>query len=268
MNKLDFTKCALAEGLMVNESEGLFSWVDIEKKEIFLSDDNFSLIHQYSYPYIPSNIFNCNHEKAIVLDDHGISEFYWQDQSVKIINKFDSKIIPKNFRTNDGVMLSENSFLFGTMHKYDSNKHPGAVWLINNNDISWVQSNHIPNSFIVFDDKVLITDSFQKKIYSYSQKLKKITGTFLDYSSLCGNPDGGFYSKNNYCYIAIWGESRIIKIDINGKIISELQLPVIYPTNCKEFKNRMIITSASNYENEKLNVINDLNGYLFVTDLF
>lgn len=268
MIKLDFPRSALAEGLFVNEIEGLFSWVDIEKREIFLSDDNFSLIHQYSYPNIPSNIFNCNHEKAIVLDDHGISEFYWQNQYLKIIYEFGSKIIPNNFRTNDGVMLSENSFLFGTMHKYDSDKYNGAVWLLNNNDIFWIQDNHIPNSFIELEDKILITDSYQKKIYSYSKELKKILGTWLDYSPYDGNPDGGFYSKNNFIYIAIWGESKIIKIDLNGNIISDFKLTFAFPTNCKQFKNKMIITSASVLDNDKFDNVNKLDGYLFLAEMF
>lgn len=268
MIKLDFRRSALAEGLFVNEIEGLFSWVDIEKKEIFLSDDNFSLIHEYSYPYIPSNIFYCNHQKAIVLDDHGISEFYWQNQSLKLIYEFSNDIITNNFRTNDGVMLSDNSFLFSIMHKYDHVKYTGSVWLLENNQISHVQYNHIPNTFISLNDKVLISDSYQKKIYSYSKGLKKILGTWLDYSRYDGNPDGGFYSKNNFIYIAIWGESKIVKIDLNGIIISEFKLPATYPSNCKQFKNQMIITSASILDNNKFDNINDLDGYLFRTEMF
>ena len=268
MNKLDFGKSALAEGLIVNEIERVFSWVDIQKKEIYLSDENFSLLYKYPYPYIPSNIFYCNLKKAIVLDDHGISEFFWQDQSIKIIYKFGAGIIPNNFRTNDGVMLSDNSFLFGTMHQHDHVKYTGSVWLLENNQMFRIHDIHIPNSFILLKDEVLITDSYQKIIYNYSNKLKKIASVWLNYSNYKGNPDGGFYSKNKYFYLTIWGASKIIKIDSKGNIISELILPINYPTNCKEFKNKMIITSASILDVDKLENTNDLNGYLFITELF
>jgi hypothetical protein len=46
-----------------------------------------------------------------------------------------------------------------------------------------------------------------------------------------------------------------------------MKLPFKYPTNCKEFKEKIIITSASD-QDKKTRENEDENGYLYLTDLF
>ena len=267
MKKINVKKTFLGEGLCTNHIDGVFGWVDIDQKRIFFSDLYLKNIYEFEYPYPPSNIFFVDKKKAIVLDDMGIAEFHWKNNEIHRIFRFKKNFLPTGFRTNDGVMLSENCFLFGTMHQISPKEFPGNVWLLQNNELINIQTNHIPNSFIIIDDIILISDSFKKKIYKYSINERKIKDLWFDYSKYPGHPDGGFFSKSFFCYIAIWGESKILKFDKDGNIISELLLPIKFPTNCKELNNKIIITSAQD-KNQLADDDSNLNGSLYSVDLF
>lgn len=267
MDKINVKKTLLGEGLCTNHIDGLFGWVDIHQKRIFLSNSNLKNTHEFEYPYIPSNIFYVDKKKAILLDNFGIAEFHWKNEKIYRIFRFKENFLSSGFRTNDGVMLSANCFLFGTMHQISPKEFPGNVWLLQNNEIINIQKNHIPNSFIIIDDFILISDSFEKKIYKYSIYEKKIKDLWFDYSKYSGHPDGGFFSKSLFCYIAIWGESKILKFDKDGNIISELLLPIKFPSNCKELDNKIIITSAQD-KNQLADDDSNLNGSLYSVDLF
>lgn len=268
LKKLNFKKCNLAEGIYVNHKEWVFSWVDIINKKIFYAKRYYLSEKIFDYPFIPSNIFYCDSEKAIILDSHGISEFNWKSKKIKTIYLFDSKIIPDDFRANDGIMLSEDKFLFGTMHKNAPEKKPGAVWLLDKNKIYKICENYIPNFFERLNNFVFISDSHSKIIYKYSLESNKIIGNWLDLSNQKGNPDGGFFSTDQFCYLSCWGDSKIIKISLDGNIVNELKLPIKYPTSCKQLNDKIIITSASSPNYGFNQDQNNSNGYLFLTGLF
>lgn len=257
----------LGEGLFVNEKDLIISWVDIDNQKIFLLKEDLDIVTQFDYPFIPSNIFYCDKVKAIILDNCGVREFFWDDCSFNILFQFPSNFLDNSFRTNDGVMLSRTSFLFGIMHKTSPDKNLGKVWLLEQGTLKEIQKNYIPNSFIVINDIVLITDSYKKIIYKYSIKERQILGIWKDMSMFEGNPDGGFYNNLDFCFISIWGQSTILKLDLDGNIKSSKKLPVKFPTNCKRFKQKIAITSARIQKKENIE-INDLNGSLLIEDLF
>jgi sugar lactone lactonase YvrE len=264
---LDKNISQLGEGLCVNHKHGIISWVDIENNKICYFFPKKNLFKSFNYSCCVSQIFYCDTKQAILLDEKGISYFFWEDQSTKKI--FDlTNIIQQPFRGNDGIMLSPNNFLFGIMHKVNPKKNIGSVWLVNELGLKKICDMHIPNSFIKISDFILISDSEKNIIYKYSIKLKKILDIWLTYNSEVGSPDGGFFSDENFCYFSIWGESKLVKLDINGNQMDELILPVNNPTNCKQFGKKIIVTSALVQDTQIGLKRSEFDGNLLEVDLF
>jgi sugar lactone lactonase YvrE len=147
-------------------------------------------------------------------------------------------------------------------------KNIGSVWLVNELGLKKICDMHIPNSFIKISDFILISDSEKNIIYKYSIKLKKILDIWLTYNSEVGSPDGGFFSDENFCYFSIWGESKLVKLDINGNQMDELILPVNNPTNCKQFGKKIIVTSALVQDTQIGLKRSEFDGNLLEVDLF
>lgn len=237
------------EGLYINNDLESLSWVDISRKKIFYACLKKANYKEYDYPFTPSNIFYFDIYDAIVLDDKGIAKLNWHNKHITRLFEFPRDLIGEDFRGNDGVMLPNKDFLFGVMHKFNPKKYVGSVWYLTKNKFQKIQENFIPNSFIPLGDYVLISDSHKKIVYKYSINMNKIVGIWKTFNDNQGEPDGGF-SKDNYCFFAMWGNSRILKFDKNANYISELYLDVTKPSNCKIFNKNIFITYALN-ANEK-----------------
>ena len=162
----------LNEGLYVNQKLNEVCWVDIVRKKIFLKKNTTDDLYEFSYPYIPSNIFFFNQDYACILDDHGIANYLWKDQSVHRRVDLTEMLYKKDYRGNDGVMFNENSFLFGSMHKINPESNAGAVWLFENDRLKKIQDNFIPNTFAVFKNHIFFSDSYQKKLFRFNIKKK------------------------------------------------------------------------------------------------
>lgn len=234
----------LNEGLYVNNKLNEICWVDIVRKKIILRKNNSEDLNEYSYPFTPSNIFFFNKEFACILDDHGIANFFWDDQSIHRRLDLSEILCKKNFRGNDGVMFNNNSFLFGSMHKLYPESIAGGVWLFENNYLKKIQDNFIPNTFASFKNHIFFSDSYQKKLFSFNIKKKYIEKNFMDLSRFPGNPDGGFVNSNGEIFLAMWGGSKIIKINKKGEFLGDINLNYDYPTNCKLHDSKIFITFA------------------------
>lgn len=251
-NVISQSRNQLGEGLFASNDLGLIAWVDIITSKIFLYFTKRHVLQTYSYPHVISNIFFADKTKAIVLDDVGIAFFYWADNKIERVMQL-PEVDRLEWRGNDGVMLSSNSFLFGIMHKKDPKNNCGSVWLYEDGVMKKIQNNHIPNSFIVKDRHVYITDSAVNDVFIYCIDSKKIISRWITYNKSEGDLDGGFLSENNFFYFALWGGAKIIKLDKTGKLVDHKKLPLIQPTNCKQLGSQIIITSAL----DELNLFNN-----------
>ena len=79
---------------------------------------------------------------------------------------------------------------------------------------------------------------------------------------------GDMIYLDGYCYFAMWGKSKVIKLDKNGNYISELLLKEVYPTNCKNYKNKILITFATRNSKRNEYSSNRLNKKLILEKIF
>ena len=235
----------LLEGLAINQELGLIGWVDIEQKKVFKRSVNGNCFLEFDYPFVPSNIFELDDEKALLLDDHGVCEFLWRDQTLNRVFDFSYELVDKGFRGNDGVKLPDGSIFFGSMHKSFPLENPGALWLLIKDKISKVDTNTIPNLFVRMDEGVLVADSHTKLIYKYQMPPLSTKEVWADLSAYDGEPDGGCLSNNGSIYIAHWGAAQLLKLTTNGEVIDYCCLKVKHPTNCKQYKEKLFVSSAT-----------------------
>ena len=244
-DKSNYSTEKLLEGLCVNYSQGLLAWVDILRKKIFLSQVKGSNTVEFLYPFTPSNIFEVNIQSALILDDLGLAEYFWEDNTLNRLFDFSDQLAQKGYRGNDGIKLSNDFFLFGSMHKQSPEDNPGAVWCLKNKKITKVAKNFIPNLFVNVGEHILIADSFKKIIYKHSAITGHMQDVWLDLSDSIGEPDGGCLSKDGYIYIANWGAAEMLKYGIDGKYYMAKRIDSLQPSNCKLYGNKLFVTTAS-----------------------
>ena len=261
-------KNVLLEGLYINEEINALSWVDIENNNLFFRDlvTNHELMHSISTK--PSNVFYFDLKKALILDDSGISHFDRDTGCLTTMICMKDLLRNRHMRGNDGVKLSPEKYLLGSMSIEDPAKKIGAVWLLEKNKITQVSENHIPNLFLVLKNKVLVADSMRKVIYSHSFSSGVVEGIWSDLSHFDGEPDGGCLSEEGFIYIALWGEGAILKLDQEGQVLATKAVPFKQPSNCKAKGNKLFITSATvGLSNEDIRNY-PRSGSLYSMDLF
>lgn len=257
----------LLEGICVNQKEGCISWVDIEEKKIFYSENNLENIKVFDYESTPSNIFFVSKEMAIILDDNGISNFYWEKGKSESVVNLSRILADSGYRGNDGIMLGDGDYLFGSMSKKAPEVYPGCIWHYTKHELKKIQDCHIPNLFVKLNNKILIADSHKKFIYEYSET-GDYKGLWSDWSKLDGTPDGGCVSIDNNIYVASWGSGEIIKLNTDGKRIASIKLPMIQPTNCKIYRNSLIVSSAKVGLSKRQLKEYPTSGKIVITEVF
>ena len=244
---------SLGEGLFINQDLDLCSWVDIDKKKVHIIDIIKNSMISFEHKKIPSNIFSLSSDNLIILDDFGISSYDFYGNLQKKIFYFSNKIINNKYRANDGVLKNHNSFFFGTMQKSTTISKKGKIYKLIDNIITKIDDCYIPNSFIFLEDDLLVSDSFTGQMFIYTGKKyeKKIFFKQIDVNE--GRPDGGCLGPDGLIYVCLWGGSCILRLNLNGKILDKITLPIKYPTNCKVYHKSLIITSASMEDDDGAN---------------
>lgn len=241
------SKCLLGEGLYIDPKKARVFWLDIEQSIVFeksILSDNFM---NYQLDDNPSAILNVNNSEIFLADQRGVASYDLLSKEKKYISK-NKDLISEKMRSNDGVMLHNNIYIYGTMEKCQQ-KLPGNIYLVSNNTKNLNSPNFIPNSFIVIDEtEILITDSKTQitKLFKYNEVEKTLTFVcnWFDFSSIQGIPDGGCVSSSGNIYICLWDGAGIAKLSKDGVLLDIIKVPVLRPTNCKIYENKLFYTSA------------------------
>jgi sugar lactone lactonase YvrE len=242
---LDTPEAILGEGIFFDESSFTLFWVDIIGNKIFqFSTHKQELIEIFDVPLNPSSILDVESNKVIFTNNKGVASLDLGDRKIKQLSKLphDSCM----YRSNDGVKLSDGSYIFGTMGFKPDDKVGNIYKGKSVTSLEPVQLGiHIPNTFIELKDELLISDSYKQLIYSISKDLQTKPRVWANFSNESFTPDGGIITKDQRIFITMWGGSRILELSNAGEIIQSIALPVLQPTNCVIANDNYIyITSA------------------------
>ena len=262
----------LGEGIYINSINGNIYWVDISNNILFVSKP--LEVDIYKLDKKITTVLFVDDDLVYLTSSSGIEVFNTSTELMNLVDKIPVIFTSDTFRTNDGVRISDNIYIYGVMDK--KMKTPGAV-VVSNNNHSYVLDNdiYIPNTFIKIPGKndLLISDSFKKKIYKFqfSDDWKKLKSKniWLDLSDEEFTPDGGCISSKDRIFVALWDGFKVLELNMMGDILNEFKVPVPRPTNCalNSKENKLYITSA--FEGLPSHLIKKypLSGSIFEMDL-
>ncbi len=255
ISQLANTTCNLGEGILFSKDYLVLAWVDILKKYIFTHNLKTKITKAYKTKYHPSCIIKIDNTKFTYLDSEGISILNTFDNSCSQLKEVPDLSNNKDIRANDGVIVGEKIF-FGSMYYDPSKKKKGYVYLYENKKLIRLDEVIIPNSFIPFNKKIIISDSFKKVIYQYdlSSHNKKV---WLDLSSENHTPDGGCLTPDNTILLCMWGSGCINEYSLRGDLLNSFEVPAKNPTNCCFIENNKIAVTSAAIECER----NDLKKW-------
>ncbi|NSY35204.1 hypothetical protein DS891_16820 [Pseudoalteromonas sp. JC28] len=241
-------KCQLGEGIYYDETTERLLWLDITESTLFVSGLECPLnVTSFQLSLNPSTIFKVEWPNVYISDSKGILNFNCISlESNRVLNLHLDSSRGLDMRTNDGVMIKDKYF-FGSMAKTPK-ENEGQLFLYDEKKEHLSFSNFhisIPNTFIELENCVLISDSFEQKIYKYSKNnLLVERQEWHDFSKSAMTPDGGCKSPNGVIYITMWGGGCVKSFDQNGNELCEFILPVPQPTNCVLIEGSLYITTA------------------------
>ncbi|WP_456296412.1 SMP-30/gluconolactonase/LRE family protein [Vibrio sp. AK197] len=238
----------LGEGAYYHDESKRSFWVDIDRSNIHLYEFESGISRVMYVGDNPSSIIDVENETLLYIDRYGINEFDLTSETSQRIFEHPNHD-PSRFRANDGTKLKDNIYIYGTMCDYPESE-TGKIYIYDKfkHEIYDLDLNiHIPNSFVILNDEVLISDSYKKIVYKVFVSSFHISNKTIwkDFSSYDFTPDGGCVSKSGLIYLALWDGGKIIILDSNSDYISSISLPFKRPTNCKfTLDGRLMITSA------------------------
>ncbi|QYK10444.1 SMP-30/gluconolactonase/LRE family protein [Shewanella mangrovisoli] len=264
--------CTLGEGIYFDKVERELYWLDIVESKIYRKKIN-DLSDEYevfSIGTMPSTVLSVESGVITFLDKIGICAY--DTASNKLFTLYKTPYPDaKGYRGNDATILNDGTALFGTMYR-NPNEKKGNLYHLTSHGVFEIEDVYfsIPNTFIELDNAILISDSFEQRIYSVSKnfKSKVIKALWKDYSEEMFTPDGGCVDIYGNIYISMWDGFCVSVFDNTAKQKYKIELPVPRPTNCVLVDERWLyVTTARDGLSEEQIRQYPLSGKVFVIDL-
>ncbi|KAG4432774.1 hypothetical protein IFR05_011739 [Cadophora sp. M221] len=236
--------CSLGEGPYYEEATNHLRFVDIIKRQLHTVDLGVGpkslKTLQFDMPVgVTADIEGVDPRKKILIG--GKSGVYILDRETgkcNLLKRFlDSEEKDERMRSNDGAIDPQGRFWVGTMNDFwvGEPQAEGSLFRFNS-DLSRKtlrSSLTIPNSIgWSRDHKTLyFTHSTEKRIIAFD--FDASTGDISNERVFWqhdgnGDPDGFKVDAEGNIWQAIYGESRVLKISPEGKLVGE----ITYPTKC------------------------------------
>ena len=241
---------SLGEGLFVDEAGQRILWVDINNSALFSKSFDGTCLREYKVKEFPSAILNVECEKATVCISSGLIEYDLATGESRVLSENPQSVGGEVFRLNDGAMLPDGRFIYGTMQTVPSGPSGGLFCFNGSDTVSLGVPVGIPNGFVVLEGpNILIADSLTKKINLFEidevGRRLRLVRCWHEFSLEHFTPDGGCTDYNGNVYFALWDGSGLAVLDYSGNLIEIIGLPVPRPTNCKlAGGKRMLVTTA------------------------
>ena len=219
-----------------SKSQQLY-WVDLLQGVYYRGDWRTGQIRSFSIDQ-PIGVLALRKKGGLVMGVRDGLGFYDEESDTfRLIEPSPEKDNPK-VRFNDGAVDPQGRFFAGTM-EWDGAEDIGKLFRLNT-DHSWdlLEENiYITNGmgWNLQLDKYFMVDTLRHVMYVYDYDLE--TGNIFSrrvHIQFGQNefPDGMTIDSEGGFWVALWGSSKIIHFDRNGKAIQEIPVPVSHPTSC------------------------------------
>lgn len=179
-------------------------------------------------------------------------------------------------RSNDGRADRQGGFWIGTMGKTDHVAANGALYRYHRGELRRLRTGvAIPNAICFAPDgrRGYFADTVQDRIFTWTLDAEGWPETepevFFDFAGITGGPDGAVVDSEGALWVALWGGSRVLRIQSNGVPGAELAMPASRIT-CPAFgadPRRLYVTSAWTGLDEAGRAAEPHAGQVFVADV-
>ncbi|MBA30454.1 MAG: hypothetical protein CL905_01225 [Dehalococcoidia bacterium] len=274
MKKLVDEQANVGEGPLWDPNTQLLYWTDIRSGRLFKfdpSDNSNKTIH--SGIFIGG--FSVNSQGGLLLGTWRGVMLWESDEKYKWIHygEFEGETL----QFNDCIAGPDGSFYAGTFFdsSIEGKEKLGKLYrFFPDGKIEIVSENHGCSNGMGFSPDLnwfYHTDAAKKTIYRhhYDKKSHEVgeSEVWFRYEKE-GGTDGMTVDSEGFVWSAIWGGSRIIRIDPSGKIEREILVPAVQTSSLmfggKELKDIYITTAASPQSKHDYEPDSYLGGSLFL----
>ncbi|HSN94694.1 MAG TPA: SMP-30/gluconolactonase/LRE family protein [Anaerolineaceae bacterium] len=261
------TRNKLGESPVWSTREQVLYWTDIEEQLVFRFNPETS---QFSTFELPSKVgsFGLVEDSGLILAvQDGFAFWDGYGKSIKMLQK----TIPEQSpcMMNDGKVDPMGRFWAGSKGP----KGLASLWFLEKqNRLHKVLTGlGISNGLDWGTNVFYFTDSLDARIYRYDYDLAtgQIENPTVFFESPKGVPDGLCIDREGNVWSAIWDGWKVIQLSPEGKILSEIELPVQRPTSLcfgGPTLQTIFITSASVDLSDEALAAQPMAGHLFAIE--
>ncbi|KAI1823556.1 hypothetical protein F4861DRAFT_314037 [Xylaria intraflava] len=272
--------CALGEGPFYEKATNSLRFVDIKKHRVHwvnLAEGPASATTvQLDTPVtVTADIEGVDPQERILIGvKHGIAVLDRKTGKYEYVARFGASDYER-LRSNDGAADPHGRFWLGTMTDIGLDlQAEGHVHLFSGGPVAQSVRHPvtIPNSVGWSPDNktMYFTDSTARTIFAwdYSVEDGSLSNERVFYRHVgSGEPDGCRVDTDGNLWQAVYGESRVLKISPQGKLIGQVNLPT-HNITCTQFVGtELFMTSAGMEKGEGSDEAVELSGALFKVDV-
>lgn len=263
----------LGEGPLWDDRSGRLYWVDIRNRLIEWLDPARDVGGVYRLAVRPSALGLRESGGLIVAADHCVGVLDLESGAFEPRVSFEEDR-PRN-RTNDGAVLADGRFWFGTMDDAGQERS-GALYTLSPD---WTLTRMldglgIPNGIVsdASGKTLFVADSAEGAIRKYELDGKTgALGPAKDFAVVeIVSPDGAALDVEGGLWSAQWDGGRVVRHAPDGSIEAAIELPVSRPTSCifggADLKTLFITSARDGLSAEEL-AMQPLAGSVFAADV-
>ncbi|KAI1414680.1 SMP-30/Gluconolaconase/LRE-like region-domain-containing protein [Hypoxylon sp. FL1857] len=275
--------CGLGEGPYYEAATHSLRFVDIKKKRVHIVDlsnpnpESAVETIQLDTPVtVTADIEGVDPRDRIVIGaKYGIAALDRHTGKYEYIARFSADADNERLRSNDGAVDPHGRFWLGTMTDIGLDLQPeGSVFLFDGTRTARSMRHPvtIPNSVGWSPDgrTLYFTHSTERTIFGfdYDPDTGDVANERVFYvHDGPGEPDGFRVDVDGNLWQAVYGESRVLKISKEGKLVGEITLPTKNVTCTQFVGTELFITTAGMQEGEGTEEEVELSGALFRVDV-
>lgn len=227
------------------EEEKAVYWVDAASHEVF----KYELATKSTATYTPNvpvtAIRKEKNGRFYLLSKWGL--YLWQpepdDKKGTILAGSDYLNCNESLRFNDGVPLSNGTFIAGAFDEADLYNGNGGLYLLNlEGKCNQLDDGlHVPNGVTVTADErtVYLSEMYKNRILAYTVDDGNENYSYKNIHIIIpenqGKPDGLLCDSSDHLWVAHWRGWRLTRYDNNGVLNKTIKTPFATPT-CPCFK--------------------------------
>ncbi|KAH7037981.1 uncharacterized protein B0I36DRAFT_315216 [Microdochium trichocladiopsis] len=274
--------CGLGEGPFYEKASNTLRFVDIKKKRLHTVDlakgpESVTTLQLDTCCTVTADIVGVDPADKILFGaKYGIAVLDRKSGSYEYVSKFQTDADNNRLRSNDGGADPHGRFWLGTMTDFDMGEFrpEGSVHLFKGRNAPVIKKTPvtIPNSVGWSPDgkTMYLTHSSSLTVfaYDYSGSDEAITNERVFYTHEGpGEPDGFRVDAEGNIWHAVYGESRVLKLSPEGKLVGQINLPTKNIT-CPQFVGtELFLTTAGMEKGEGTDAEVENSGGLYKIDV-